>query len=120
MNYVFLTEKQLAMAIMRAPVDTVFDFTFDTEEDIQINGEQRGWHGAKITRIFDEELGVFVVGYYSGGNTRAYDIYKEFDGNVQNGIEEALCDYAFSEGSELQKFCVEVTDANKEYLNKIN
>ena len=119
-TYEFLTAEQFAHAIAAAPTNTIFDFTFDQSIDGFVCGQPTGWHGAKITEIFDEHDGVFAVGYYGGGDTRVYDIYKEWSGeNIDHCIEEALETYAFAECQEGKLFCVEVGEWNQEYIKKV-
>lgn len=53
------------------------DFTFDNIDEY--DDEPSGWYGMKLMKIFDEEDYVFVMGYYGGGSTEAYDIYGMVD-----------------------------------------
>ena len=49
-------------------------FTFDNiDEDPEC--EPSGWYGMKMIQIFDEDDGVFAIGYYGGGSTETFDIY---------------------------------------------
>ena len=53
-------------------------FTFDNIDE-DPNCDVSGWYGVKLMKIFDEEDYVFVMGYYGGGSTEAYDIYGMVD-----------------------------------------
>ena len=59
--------------------DKCVDFTFDQEIDDNEAFESTGWYGIKLTTIFDEYDGVLAIGYYGGGYTECYDIYRCVD-----------------------------------------
>ena len=119
-EYKFITADQFAHAIVASPTNTIFDFTFDQSKEDFMHGEPTGWHGAKITEIFDEHDGLFAIGYYGGGNTQVYDMYKEWSGeNLDSCIEKVLDYYSMDEGGKRGLlFCVEATEQNKEYLER--
>ena len=66
------------------------NFTFDNiDEDPEC--DPSGWYGIKLTKIFDEEDYVFVMGYYSGGSTEAYDIYGMVDNSDDEECVKKYC-----------------------------
>lgn len=65
------------------------DFTFD-DLDMDPELEPSGWYGMKLMKIFDEEDYVFAIGYWGGGSTEVYDIYRMVD---NSGDEDCVKEY---------------------------
>jgi hypothetical protein len=93
------------------------NFTFD-DLDIDPDCDPSGWHGAQMTKIFDEYYGIFAIGYWGGGSTFAYDIYcnvydvddceevKEF---CTQKLQQYMNDCWDSAGN-CEKICVEIKE----------
>jgi hypothetical protein len=122
-NCIFVDVNTLAKAVAKAPKNVLFDITFDNEESVAIHGEPSGWHGIKVTTIFDEDGGVLCFGYY-GGTTKCIsvediseDIY-DADYNAE-AIEEQLLEWFQDEDDFDDVICVEITVENEEYLMEV-
>ena len=126
-EYKFISIEDFARAIANAPWNTTFDFTFDSREDVERNGEPEGWYGAKMIRIFDEEDGVLCFGYQGGGCTQCVDMYMISDNTYDaptnaKAIEEQLIKWFkdYPDGSaNITEICVEITDDNYGYLMEV-
>ena len=123
-NYMFVDARKLAKAIANAPLDVLFDITFDDEDSVKVYGEPTGWHGIKITKLFDEEGGVLCFGYYGYGNTKCvalYSISKDIYDTSFNAdaIEDQLLEWFYDEDDYNHVLCVEVTVENEEYLMEV-
>lgn len=120
-KYIFITPEQLGKAINNAPFNTRFDFTFEqSTADFHYGTEPTGWYGATITTIFNEFQGIFTIGYYGGGCTRTIDIeFEWYNKNIETCIIEALKDYINNQANHIEKICVEVTDENRLFLEKV-
>lgn len=66
------------------------DFTFD-DIDLDPDCDPSGWYGMKLMKIFDEEDYVFVMGYWGGGSTEAYDIYGMVDNSDDEECVKEYC-----------------------------
>ena len=88
MEYKMMTAAEAIDRLFTLKTKTL-DFTFDNINK-DIDCEPSGWHGMKLMKIFDEDDGVFAIGYYGGGSTETYDIYGMVD-NSDN--EECVKDY---------------------------
>lgn len=122
-NCIFVDVSTLAKAIAKAPKNVLFDMTFDNEESVATRGEPSGWHGIKVTTIFDEDGGVLCFGYY-GGTTKCIsvediseDIY-DADYNAE-AIEEQLLEWFHDEDDFDNVICVELTVENEEYFMEV-
>ena len=122
----FLTVSELAEMLLVAPIDTQFDFTFDTPESVEQYGEPTGWYGVKLTRIFDEHNGVLCFGYYGGGCTRCVDIEwiegSDIEPSKVDIIRSQLLEWIYEIGEgdmtdEGVSLCVEVDENNYYYLS---
>lgn len=95
------------------------DFTFDNiDEDPDC--EPSGWYGMRLMKIFDEDDGVFAMGYYGGGSTETYDIYgmvnasddeecvKEYCAARLQSFIDTWCDTF----EPCEKICVEIEEEN--------
>lgn len=94
------------------------NFTFN-DIDRYPDEDVCGWYGMRLTSIFDEDDGVFVMGYYGGGSTEAYDIYglvensddedcvKEFCAEKLQNFMNCWCDDSFNR---CKKICVEIEE----------
>lgn len=78
MKYKMMTAAEAIEKLFGMEREKALAFTFD---DIYKDPEcePSGWYGMKLAKIFDEEYYVFVMGYYGGGSTEAYDIYGMVD-----------------------------------------
>ena len=90
MSYKMMTAAEAIDRLFALKTKTkTVNFTFDNiDEDPEC--DPSGWYGIKLTKIFDEEDYIFVMGYYGGGSTEAYDIYGMVD-NSDN--EECVKEY---------------------------
>lgn len=89
--YKMMTAKQVIDLLFDLPKDEreIF-FTFD-DADLYPELEPSGWHGIKITTIFDEFDGVLAIGYCGGGSTVAYDIYGCVDDSDNRECVKEFC-----------------------------
>lgn len=78
MKYEMMTATEAIEELFKLDKPSELSFTFD-DIDVDTECDPSGWYGMKILRIFDEDAGVFVMGYYGGGSTEAYDIYGMVD-----------------------------------------
>lgn len=78
MKYKMMTAAEAVEQLFKPEQQNALDFTFD-DIDKDPNCDISGWYGMKVLRIFDEEYGVFAMGYYGGSSTEAYDIYGMVD-----------------------------------------
>lgn len=89
MIYKMMTAAEAINELFKMERPKTLSFTFDNiDEDPEC--EPSGWYGMKILQIFDEDDGVFAMGYYGGGSTETYDIYGMVD-NSDN--EECIKEY---------------------------
>ena len=65
-------------------------FTFD-DLDMDPECDPEGWYGMTLMKIFDEDDGVFAMGYYGGGSTEAYDIYGMIDASDDEECVKEYC-----------------------------
>lgn len=78
MKYKMMTAAEAIEHLFNMERQKKLAFTFDNiDEDPEC--EPSGWYGMVLTKIFDEDDYVFVMGYYGGGSTEAYDIYGMVD-----------------------------------------
>ena len=91
MKYKMMTAAEAIDALFKIDNPRELAFTFDNiDEDPEC--DPSGWYGVKMLQIFDEDDGVFAMGYYGGGSTETYDIY----GTVDNSYDEEC----------VKKYCV--------------
>jgi hypothetical protein len=75
MKYTMMTATEAIDKLFELKARTKkLDFTFD-DVDMDPECKPSGWYGMKLMKIFDEEDGMFAMGYYGGGSTEVYDIY---------------------------------------------
>ena len=131
-KYLFVTIEQFATAIANAPMNTDFDFTFDTQESLCTNndcGEPMGWYGVSVRRFFDEEDGVLCFGYYGGGCTQCVDMYIISDNTNDvptnaKAIQQQLLEWFkfipedFNIKGTAGKVCVGLAEDNEEYFEE--
>lgn len=119
-NYKFVPVWELAKAVKEAPVHTLFDFTFDENEETFFHGAPSGWCGVKFTTIFEEEPAILAIGYYGGDDTEVHDFIEETDGKEElaEWITSVIKRYGdrIVGDDNIQKVCVEITDDNKKYF----
>ena len=119
MSYKMMTAKQTIDFLFNLPeTQREVDFTFD-DIDKDPDCDVSGWYGVKLTKIFDETDYVFVMGYWGGGSTEAYDIYglidnsddedcvKEFCTEKLQNFMNCWCDDSFNH---CKKICVEIEE----------
>lgn len=117
MMYKMMTAAEAIEELFKLDRPCGLDFTFDNvDEDPEC--DPSGWYGMQVTKIFDEEDYVFVMGYYGGGSTETYDIYgmvddssniervKEFCTNRLQSFMNTWCD-SFKP---CEKICVEIKE----------
>lgn len=115
MKYKMMTAAEAIEELFKMERPRELSFTFDNiDEDPEC--DPSGWYGMKILQIFDEDDGVFAMGYYGGGSTEAYDIcgmidnsddierVKEYCANRLQGFMNTWCD-SFEP---CEKICVEI------------
>lgn len=128
-HYKFVDFQTFAQIITNAPMNTTFDFTFDQSKNDFCHDEPTGWNGVKLSKLFDETIGVLLIGYYGGGCTTSYDLeqknserlmYTTWEMSKQEIVAECLEDYAATYGyGSISKLCVEVTAENKQYFMEV-
>lgn len=116
MKYGFFSIAEISKAIAEAPLNTTFDFTFETKEDLDCHFEPEGWYGAKKTSLFDEEYGVVCFGYYGGDTTLCKELCSSEDSEITQHFIEWCKAYCDDKANEDFKLCVEITQNNKDYL----
>lgn len=76
--YKMMTAAEAIEELFKLDKPSKLAFTFDNiDEDPDC--DPSGWYGMRLMQIFDEDDYVFVMGYYGGGSTEAYDIYGMVD-----------------------------------------
>lgn len=91
--YKMLTAKEVIDLLFELPKEErEISFTFD-DVDADPDCDPAGWHGIKLTKIFDEFDNVLAIGYWGGGSTVAYDIYGLVDdSNNRKRVQEFCTD----------------------------
>lgn len=116
MKYKMMTATEAIDRLFALKTKTkTLDFTFDNIDE-DPNCEPSGWYGMKLTKIFDEEDCVFVMGYYGGGSTEAFDIYGMVDNADDIECVKEFCakklqtymDIWYDSSESCKKICVEI------------
>jgi hypothetical protein len=86
--YKMMTAKETVDYLFELPrKERELSFTFDGL-DMDPDCAPSGYHGIKMTQIFDEFSGVFAIGYWGGGSTVVYDIYSSVDDGNRDYVKE--------------------------------
>jgi hypothetical protein len=118
MKYKMMTATEAIDKLFALKTKTkTLDFTFD-DLDLDPDLEPSGWYGMKLMKIFDEEDYVFVMGYYGGGSTEAYDIYGMVDSSDDEDCVKEYCTKRLqdfmntwcSSFEPCEKICVEIKE----------
>lgn len=115
-NYKFFSIAELAEALVKAPLNTAFDFTFDTKESLECQTEPEGWYGVKRVSLFGEAYGVVCFGYYGGDTTICKELGSSEKSEIAQHFIEWCKAYCDDKVNEEFKLCVEITSKNKDYL----
>ena len=88
--YKMMTAVEATEELFKMERPSELAFTFDNiDEDPEY--DPSGWYGMKLMKIFDEDDGVFAMGYYGGGSTEAYDIYGMVDNSSDKECVKEYC-----------------------------
>ena len=91
MKYKMMTATEAIDRLFALKANTKrLDFTFD-DIDKDPDCDVGGWYGMKLMKIFDEDDGVFAMGYYGGGSTEVYDIYGMVDNSDDAEYVKKYC-----------------------------
>jgi hypothetical protein len=90
MNHKMMTADEAIEHLFKMERLRKLAFTFDDiDEDPECDPSQ--WYGMVLTKIFDEEDYLFVMGYYGGGSTEVYDIYGMVDNSDNMDCVKEYC-----------------------------
>ncbi len=126
-RYAFAELLDLGELLVSSPNNTVFNFTFDTEVEIKMQGEATGWHAAKITEIFDDTDGVLAFGYYGGGTTLAIGLELLYGMHTEkmpparaiaNQLIKWINDHV-ENFTTADTICLEIDEANESYIHAL-